>query len=376
MSCGSKRRSLSKGRLVRHLGMNVKGKYAKHIARLDLLVERINRAEVGYQRLREAQLFAAQVHSNQELLSGRPYIIHPTEVALLLRSKGFDLDTVIAGLLNNVVEDTLATLKDVEDRFGDQVARMVDDVTMANDLDTLIRRGRITSMALILCRRVITLRDLHWFSISGSPDKATLIARETLEVFVPVADSIGLHDIAQEMTEIATLHLEPSFKTVLSRFVDYRESVIDGLNSPLINDFSEQYADIGKAENRLPQDLQMVASAEAVDAIAQRLDEIGTTLRNLDSPHIEDFLGSVGPLDLKGVYKWSRYLLAHSRRAATIDKILRDRHLPDSSLADRLQHLDEKLGGIKDVLTALALRVRSVQVLRRILRAMSVLSGH
>lgn len=168
--------------------------------------------------------FATKAHDKQTRKSGEPYIIHPLAVAHNLIDWGMDIDTVLAGVLHDTVEDTTATLDDIENLFGRDVAFLVDGVTkvskaragMRNLADytpqtkdnlskLLIAVGQDVRVIIIkLADRLHNLQTLKHMS----PEKQLKIARESLEVFAPMADRLGMGRIRMEIEELAFSYLD------------------------------------------------------------------------------------------------------------------------------------------------------------------------
>lgn len=362
--------------------MNVENEFPKLTAKLDLLVERINKAETGYIHIQSAHNFAKNAHENQRRYSGAPYITHPIEVALLIRSKGYSIDTMIAGLLHDIIEDTNIALAELNDKFGEKIAKVVCDVTKLSRLfhkDVVIGLQYFLStfqddpqaVIIKLFDRLENLRELYFLP----PLKRKRIAEETIEVYAPVANKLGFNDIAQEMADLATLYIDSSFKGILSKYIDYRHRYWEGrvdwgrLDSPLIIDFNEQYKDISRAQESLPKDFQVNVPPKMLKKIESRLNEIEKVLKTPDNPSFKDLLGSIGPLDLKGVFNWIYYLSKYSSRAREVYKILKDKNISKDDLSKRLKHVDKKCGGIKDIIVAFALGVKDDAILHRILQS-------
>ena len=355
----------------------MENEFPKLTAKLDLLVERINKAETGYINIQSAHNFAKNAHEDQRRYSGRPYITHPIEVALLIRSKGYSVDTMIAGLLHDIILDTDVAFAELNDKFGEKIAKVVNDVSkldrlsykdVANIPQHLLSTFQDDPQAVIinLFDRLENLRDNYY----TPPHKKKRYAEEAIEVYAPVASKLGFNEIAQEMVDLATLYIDSSFKGILRKFIDYRSRYWEGrVDSPLIIDFNEQYKDISRAQAGLPKDFQVNVPPKALEEIESRLNEIEKFLKNSDNPSFKDLLGSFGPLDLKGVYSWIYYLSKYSNRAREVDKILKDKNISKDDLSKRLKHVDKKCGGIKDIIAAFALGVKDDAILHRILQS-------
>lgn len=175
--------------------------------------------------LEHAANYATTHHSDQKRKSGEPYIIHPLHVAHTLIDWGMDIDTVLAGVLHDTVEDTDATLEEIESLFGRDVAFLVDGVTKVSqaragmrDLSSYLPQTKDNLSKLLIAIgqdvRVIIIKladRLHNMStLQYMPaDKQQKIARETLEVFAPMADRLGMGRVRMEMEEMAFSYLDP-----------------------------------------------------------------------------------------------------------------------------------------------------------------------
>ncbi|HEY5695395.1 MAG TPA: RelA/SpoT family protein [Candidatus Saccharimonadales bacterium] len=181
--------------------------------------------------------FATKAHEGQKRKSGEPYIIHPLAVAATLIDWGMDIDTVLAGVLHDTVEDTDATLETIENLFGHDVAFLVDGVTKVSqaragmrNLESYLPQTKDNLSKLLIAVgqdvRVIIIKladRLHNLStLQHMPhDKQIKIARESLEVFAPMADRLGMGRVRMQIEEYAFSYLDPKeyhrLKNLLSK---------------------------------------------------------------------------------------------------------------------------------------------------------------
>lgn len=175
--------------------------------------------------LEKAITYASAAHEGQTRKSGEPYIIHPISVATTLVEWGMDIDAVIAGVLHDTVEDTDVTLENIETEFGKSVAFLVDGVTKISqarsgmrNLDSytpqttdnlsklLIAVSQDVRVIIIkLADRLHNLQTLQYMK----PEKQIKIARESLDVFAPIADRIGMGRVRMQIEELAFSYLDP-----------------------------------------------------------------------------------------------------------------------------------------------------------------------
>ncbi|MEO7904698.1 MAG: RelA/SpoT family protein [Candidatus Saccharimonadales bacterium] len=175
--------------------------------------------------LEHAVDFATKHHTGQKRKSGEPYIIHPLNVASILIDWGMDIDTILAGVLHDTVEDTEATLEEIENLFGHDVAFLVDGVTKVTqaragmrDLGSYLPQTKDNLSKLLIAVgqdvRVIIIKladRLHNMSTLQhmKPEKQIKIARESLEVFAPMADRLGMGRVRVQIEELAFSYLDP-----------------------------------------------------------------------------------------------------------------------------------------------------------------------
>ena len=170
--------------------------------------------------LRRAHEFAASIHGGQARRSGDPYLSHPMEVAAILTELRMDERAIAAGLLHDAIEDTQTTIGEIRTLFGDEIADLVDGVTKLSKLPFSTREDRqaesfrkmVLAMAKDIRVIVIKLADrLHNMrTLDPLPEaKRCLIAKETLEIYAPLAHRLGMAKIKQELEDLSLRHLDP-----------------------------------------------------------------------------------------------------------------------------------------------------------------------
>ena len=179
-------------------------------------------------RLAEAYRFSEAAHSGQTRQSGDPYISHPMAVAEILADWHLDGQTLMAALLHDVTEDTSVTKDEISDTFGKPVAELVDGVSKLDKIefqsaaDAQAENFRKMLLAMARDVRVILIKladRLHNMRTLGAvaPAKRRRIARETMEIYAPIANRLGLNTLYHELQELAFSHLYPSRYKVLSK---------------------------------------------------------------------------------------------------------------------------------------------------------------
>ncbi len=192
--------------------------------------------------LEKAYRFARQWHKGQTRSSGDPYMIHPLRVAHILADMRMDLVAMETGLLHDVVEDTSVTLEQVRKEFGEEVARCVDGVTKLAKLDFYSAEERqaesfrkmllamvedIRVIMVKLADRMHNMRTLSYLS----PERRERIARETIEIYAPIAHRLGMGKIRGELEDLGFQHLEPdAFREIVTSMESRRHSNEEFLN--------------------------------------------------------------------------------------------------------------------------------------------------
>ena len=180
--------------------------------------------------LNRAYVYTVQKHGSQKRASGDPYFSHPVEVAGLMTELKLDQETIITALLHDTVEDTLATVEEVERLFGPEVARLVDGVTKLSKIETMSDKERAAEnlrkfllamsedlrvLLVKLADRLHNMRTLHYIK---SEEKRRRIARETMDIYAPLAERVGMYEYMREMQLLAFEQLEPeAYATITGR---------------------------------------------------------------------------------------------------------------------------------------------------------------
>lgn len=187
-------------------------------------------SEEQREQLRRAYLFAYKAHRHQTRSSGEPYITHPVAVACILAKMKLDIETLMAALLHDVIEDTPATYQDMERHFGENIAHLVEGVSKLDKLKFRDREEAQTEnfrkmiMAMVQDVRVILIkladRTHNMRTLSSlRPEKRHRIARETLEIYSPLAHRLGIHNLKNELEERGFEFLYPNRYRVIKAVV-------------------------------------------------------------------------------------------------------------------------------------------------------------
>jgi GTP pyrophosphokinase len=177
-------------------------------------------ASIDRDRVEEAFVYACVHHADQRRRSGEDFIVHPVRVATICASMRLDTETLCAALLHDTVEDTSASLEEVQEAFGEEIAGLVDGVTKLTGLTFQSRdeaqaenyRKMIVAMATDIRVILIKLADrLHNMRTIGAMTKQKQIekARETLDIYAPIAHRLGIHAIKWELEDLAFQTLHP-----------------------------------------------------------------------------------------------------------------------------------------------------------------------
>ncbi|MCK0533104.1 MULTISPECIES: RelA/SpoT family protein [Sphingomonadales] len=202
------------------------------------LVERVKRydPDADEAMINRAYVFSVQKHGSQKRASGDPYFSHPIEVAGILTDFSLDDQTIVTALLHDTIEDTLVTYDEIESAFGKDVARMVDGVTKLSKIEAMSENERaaenlrkfllamsddIRVLLVKLADRLHNMRTLHFIK---NEQKRRRIARETMDIYAPLAERIGMYDFMREMQLLAFRELEPeAYDSITKRLEQLKE---------------------------------------------------------------------------------------------------------------------------------------------------------
>ena len=227
------------------------------------LVESVKSYDAGADEdaLNRAYVFSMKAHGSQLRASGDPYFSHPVEVAGILANMKLDSASIITGLLHDTVEDTVATLADIRDLFGEDIARLVDGVTKLSLIELQSDKSRqaenfrklvlamsedIRVLLVKLADRLHNMRTLHYVK---SEEKRQRIARETMEIYAPLAERIGIRDWKDELEDHAFRQLNPDAHASVTKRLEFLRSRGGDVIGRVIEDLRKTQAKAGvKAE--------------------------------------------------------------------------------------------------------------------------------
>ena len=236
--------------------------------RLETLLEKLRAysPESDLELVRRAYLFSAQEHKGQVRHSGEPYLVHPLEVADFLADMKLDVVAICAGLLHDVVEDTLVSTERIAELFGDEIAHVVEGVTKLGAIPFSTTEERqaenlrkmllamVDDIRVILVKLADRLHNMRTLQHLAD-DKRIKIAQETLDIYAPIANRLGMSKVKNELEELAFKALEPEAYEALRAKVEAKrknaESLIDDLAARLRAKLEEAQVPVIAVDGRL-----------------------------------------------------------------------------------------------------------------------------
>ncbi|OGO52384.1 MAG: (p)ppGpp synthetase [Chloroflexi bacterium RBG_16_70_13] len=217
---------------------------------------RVHYPQADLSGVERAVAMAAEAHGQQRRASGEPYVTHPIAAAEILAELGIDPVAIEAAVLHDVPEDTEYALSDIEERFGGEVARLVDGVTKLGKFSTLSHEQQqaenIRKMFLAMAEDIrvvlIKLADrLHNMrTLAALPtEKQLRIARQTLEIYAPLAERLGIWQVKWELEDLAFKTLEPERFRELAKLLDTRRKGREGYIERAIAELEPRLRDAG-----------------------------------------------------------------------------------------------------------------------------------
>ncbi|MDJ0951305.1 MAG: bifunctional (p)ppGpp synthetase/guanosine-3',5'-bis(diphosphate) 3'-pyrophosphohydrolase [Alphaproteobacteria bacterium] len=225
------------------------------------LVERVKAydPDVDEHKLNRAYVFAMKAHGAQMRASGDPYFSHPIEVAGLLTNYHLDSDSIVTALLHDVVEDTDTTIEEIDALFGSEVARLVNGVTKLTRIELQSDdtkqaenfRKLVLAMSedirVLLVKLADRLHNMETLRFIKDEDKRKRIARETMDIYAPLAERIGMQDIKDELQDLAFAELNPDARDSILARLEFLRQRGEGLVDRIIKELSRILAEEGIA---------------------------------------------------------------------------------------------------------------------------------
>jgi GTP diphosphokinase / guanosine-3',5'-bis(diphosphate) 3'-diphosphatase len=254
---------------------------------LEKLMEKIDKncSNVNKDMVSKAYYFADKAHKKQKRESGDPYITHPVEVTCILADMGMDTDTIVAGLLHDVIEDTNFTHEDITHEFNEEVANLVEGVTKLSKLKYKTKeeqqadnvRKMLLAMAkdirvilIKLADRLHNMRTLKYMAVEKQIEKS----KETLDIYAPLAHRLGMSKVKWELEDLALRYINPNEYYFIVRKISEkraeREKYIDKIISELKEKLEEAgiYSDIeGRPKHFYSIYRKMVKKNKTIDQI-------------------------------------------------------------------------------------------------------------
>lgn len=245
--------------------------------------------EADFGLLQKAHDFAVSLHKGQVRKSGEPYIIHPVAVSYILATMKMDIPTILTGILHDVVEDTATTLEEVQKEFGAEVAQLVDGVTKISQISFKSKhekqaenfRKMILAMAkdlrviiVKLADRTHNMRTLQYLRT----DKQENIASETLEIYAPLANRLGISWMKIELEDLSLKYLKPEVYAKLSKLISTKKEEREKYTSTMIKILTEKISEYGLTA-------KVTGRAKHFYSIYKKME-----MRNLDFEEIHDIV--------------------------------------------------------------------------------------
>ena len=215
--------------------------------------------------IQKAYVFAATAHAGQTRLSGEPYLSHPLAVASILAGMGFDEPTIAAGLLHDTVEDTKATIEELDENFGEEVADIVDGVTKISQITfenkeeaqaENIRKMILAmshDMRVLMVKLADRLHNMRTLDFQKS-HKQKRIAQETMDIYAPLANRLGLYVMKRDLEDLSFKYMRPDIYNQIDHWLDNHQVVekqIIGKVVGLIQDLLESNGISGQVYGRI-----------------------------------------------------------------------------------------------------------------------------
>jgi len=229
--------------------------------RFEDILDKIESYKPGFDEelLRRAYIFSAMAHKDQVRRSGEPYLIHPLNVAYVLAEMKLDETSIAVGLLHDVIEDTLTTREKIEELFGTDVAEIVESLTKISRYAYVSREeeqaetfrkmilAMVSDLRVVLVKladRLHNMRTLHHLP----QDRRVRIAQETIEIYAPIANRLGMGKIKSELEDLAFQHLHPreyaELTTAVNEKMEVSADIVERLRTTIVEKMKENEIDV------------------------------------------------------------------------------------------------------------------------------------
>ena len=222
------------------------------------LIERVRRynPKTNEALLNRAYVYAMKAHGEQKRASGDPYFSHPLEVAAILTDLKLDDATIAAALLHDTIEDTAATRAEIDQMFGPDIGALVDGLTKLKKLDLVTKEAKqaenlrklllaiADDVRVLLVKLADRLHNMRTLS-HVPPEARRRIAEETIDIYAPLAGRMGMHEMREELEDLAFRELNPEAYQVVSERLDALEARSRGLIADIEQQLTKKLADSG-----------------------------------------------------------------------------------------------------------------------------------
>src|ERR1700680_4715547 len=222
------------------------------------LIERVKRYNPGTSEalLNRAYVYAMKAHGEQKRASGDPYFSHPLEVAAILTDLKLDDATIAAALLHDTIEDTTATRAEIDQMFGKDIGALVEGLTKLKKLDLVTKEAKqaenlrklllaiADDVRVLLVKLADRLHNMRTLS-HVPPETRRRTAEETLDIYAPLAGRMGMHEMREELEDLAFRELKPEAYTVVSERLDALEAKNTGLVTEIEQQLTRKLFDRG-----------------------------------------------------------------------------------------------------------------------------------
>jgi len=211
--------------------------------------------DIDEMRLNQAYVFSMKAHGLQKRASGDPYFSHPLEVAGILTAMQLDCDTIVTALLHDTIEDTVATYEQIEELFGVDIAKMVDGVTKLSELEYTSETSKqadnfrkfllamSNDIRVLLVKLADRLHNMRTLQHIKKPEKRARISRETLDIYAPLAERIGMQELMNELEGLAFPHVYPEAHESIMKRLDYLYANTENIRDEVINELEKIFAE-------------------------------------------------------------------------------------------------------------------------------------